>query len=376
MKSKRSAMPDRRVSTAFALLFALGAGMPANAELKGITGSGLYDFLIQTNCFAVAEQADTRTPYWIFDGTYPDNRVPLLAAGTAKGIVRTVDMADQVSFFSSNPAVVQTPAKIQAVGAIGGVPYQQTETYFTIKAPSRPTDVDITAEGSATSVIGTVARLGKPKRVTRHFRVYPPQKISSAAIAPAKTTYADGERLRIEVTLPWKIPFSTTTVVIGRPVYKNAGGHDVRAQFPEWKAANVYADKRLRVPPNSDKVSFEFVARFPSDVKMEPVGTIFRKASFTVPVALETDDYVPCPGLVTNPRSAEVRYAMQKRLDVDLDAKPASSLPSQIQQVPSIRPGSSPGGVPAPRDPLPSKPDPERDPDGKPTPRPKPGIRQ
>src|SRR5690606_10061815 len=160
-KLKCIARPGRMAPMTCALLCTLGTSLPAHAQLKGLTGSGLYDFLIQTNCFAVSEQADTRTPNWLCNGTYPDNRVPILAPGTAKGIVRTVDLADQVSFFSSNPAVVQAPAKIQAVGAIGGVPYQPTDVFFTIKAPSAPTNVDITAEGSATSVVGTVAQLGQ-----------------------------------------------------------------------------------------------------------------------------------------------------------------------------------------------------------------------
>lgn len=370
----RRRMKSKRIAMAL-LLLAPGIGGPAHAQLKGLTGSGLYDFLIQTNCFAVSAQADTRTPYWLFDGTYPDNRVPLLAAGTAKGIVRTVDLADQVSFSSSHPSIVQPPPKIQAVGAIGGVPYQPTEVFFTIKAPSRPTDVDVTAEGSATSVVGAVASLGQPKRVTRKFRVYPPQKISKAVIAPAKSAYADGERLRIEVTLPWSIPFSTAEVRIGQPVYKNASGQDVRAWLPEWKAGNGYAAKRLPVPPNGNKVTFEFAAGFPSDAKAEKVGPVIHQASFTVPVELTTDGY-SCPGLITNPRTAEVRYTVQKRLDVNLDARPAGALPGPVQQVPAIRPGSGTGGVPAPRDPLPAKPDPEPDPDGKPKPAPRPGIRQ
>ena len=183
MKYKNLTAVPGVIPLALALLVATSSSPPAHAQLKGITGTGLYDFLIQTNCFALSAQQDTRTPYWITDGTYPDNRVPLLATGTAKGIVRTVDLADQVKFFSSNPAVVQAPAVIQA---IGGVPYQPTDVWFTIKAPSRPMDVDVTAVSSVTSVIGAVAQLGQPKRVTRKFRVYPPQRISKAAIVPAR----------------------------------------------------------------------------------------------------------------------------------------------------------------------------------------------
>src|SRR5690606_3127393 len=111
------------------------------------------------------------------------------------------------------------------------------------------------------------------------------------AIVPAKTTYADGERLRIEVTLPWKIPFSTAEVVIGQPVYKGRQGNDVRARLPEWKTGNVYAAKRLRVPPNANKVSFEFVAAFPPDAQAEKVAPIIHQAAFTVPVELKVDDY-------------------------------------------------------------------------------------
>ena len=373
MKHRTPGGIRRAAPIALVLLLATGTSLPVHAQLKGVTGTGLYDFLIQTNCFALSAQQDTRTPYWITDGTYPDNRVPLLATGTAKGIVRTVDLADQVKFFSSNPAVVQAPAVIQAVGAIGGVPYQPTDVWFTIKPPSRPMDVDVTAVSSVTSVIGAVAQLGQPTRVTRKFRVYPPQKISKAAIVPARTTpYGDGERVRIDVTLPWRIPISTATVVIGQPVYTNTQGREVRARLPEWKVGNAFVEKRIAVPPNADRVSFEFVARFPSDAKVERVGPIGLNASFRVPVELTGEHYSPCPGLVTNPKSSEVSYRMAKRLDVELQAKPAIPRPSSVQQVPLPRPGSSDGGVPAPKDPLPSRPDPEPED----YPKPKPRIRQ
>src|SRR5690606_36001580 len=127
---------------------------------------------------------------------------------------------------------------------------------------------------------------------------------------------------------------------------------------------------------NDDKVSFEFVAAFPPDAQAEQVAPITHQASFTVPVELKVDDWSTCTGLVTNPRTAELRYTIQKRFDVDLEATPASPLPSPVQQPPRPPAGSSSGGVPAPRDPLPSKPDPEPDPDAKPKPRPRPGIRQ
>lgn len=375
MTLRRIASRGRLAPVTCALLCTAGTSLPAHAQLQGLTGSGLYDFLIQTNCFALSEQTNTRTPNWVFDGTYPDNRVPLLAPGTAKGIVRTVELADQVSFFSSNPAVIHAPNKIQAVGAIGGVRYQPTEVFFSIKTPSAPTNVDVTAEGSVTSVVGAVAQLGQPKRVTRKFRVYPPQKINRAALVPQKTTYQDGERLRIEVTLPWKIPISTAQVVIGQPVYKNANGIDVRAQLQEWRTGSAYAAKHLPVPPNSDKVSFEFVAQLPSDARMEQVGPTFRKASFKVPVELKVNA-ASCPELVTNPKTAEVRYEIQKRIDVNLEPKPTTMGPSQIQQSPLTLPGGSAGGVQAPRDPLPSKPDPEPDPDGQRSPRPGTVIRR
>lgn len=367
-------LPRRLLAPAALALLTVGAGLPADAQVKGLTGSGLYDFLIPTNCFALSEQANTRTPYWLTDGTYPDNRVPLLATGNAKGIIRTVDLADQVSFHSSNPGVIPAPAKIQAVGAIGGVNYQPTDVWFNVKAPARPTNVDITARGSASSVIGAVAQLGQAKSVTRRFRVYPPQKISKATIGPGKPApYVDGERLRVDVALPWRIPFSTATVVVEQPVYKDRNGRDVRARLPEWKAGNGYAAQRIPVPPNSNKVSFEFVARFPSDAAAERFGPMFLKTSFTMPVRLTTENHVPCSGLVANPKSAQLGYTMQRRLDVSLQAEPATSLPAPVQQVPRPRPGStSDGGVLAPRDPRPSKPDPE--PEG--YPRPKPGIRQ
>ncbi len=369
--NRHKLIPGRLVPVTLAVLAALGAGPPASAQLKGITGSGLYDFLIQTNCFALSEQQNTRTPWWVYDDTYPDNRVPLLAAGTAKGIVRTVDLPDQVTFLSSNPAVIKPPPKIQAVGAIGGVPYQQTDVYFTINAPSRPTDVDITAVGSSTSVIGAVASLGQAKRVERGFRVYPPQKIKSAAITPARTTpFGDGEKVRIDVDLAWKIPVATATVVIGQPVYENIHGQKVQARLPEWKFGYDYAENRYLVRPNIDKISFEFVARFPSDAKVERVGPIALNASFVVPVEITTEDYVGCPSLVTNPKTAEVRYRMSKRLDGDLQAKPTLPGPTTtIQQAPSLRPGSSVDGVPAPRDPKPSKPDPEPEKYPRPKPR-------
>ncbi|HEX2139528.1 MAG TPA: hypothetical protein VHG33_07445 [Woeseiaceae bacterium] len=367
-------LPGRLPAPAALALLTIGAALPAEAQVNALTGSGLYDFLIPTNCFALSEQADTRTPYWLSDGTYPDNRVPLLATGNARGIVRTVDLADQVSFHSSNPRVIPAPAKIQAVGAIGGVNYQPSDVWFTVKAPSRPTNVDITAQGSVNSVIGAVAQLGQAKRVTRKFRVYPPQKISKATIGPEKPApYADGERLRIDVALPWKIPVSTATVVIGQPVYKDRNGRDVRARLPEWKAGSTYTAKRIAVPPNGNKVSFDFVARFPSDAASERLGPMLLKTSFVVPVQLTTENHVPCTGLVTNPKSAQVGYTMQRRMDVSLQAKPATSLPAPIQQAPLPRPATgSGGGVPAPRDPLPSRPDPE--PEG--YPKPKPGIRQ
>lgn len=369
MMLTRTDRPRRLIQSAFALLLIIAAGLPANAQGISITGGGLYDFLIQTNCFAASAQADTRTPYWISDGTYPGNRVPLLATGTAKGIIRTIDLPDQVSFISSNPAVIPPPAKIQAVGAIGGVNYQPTDVYFTVNAPSRPTDVDITAVGPTKSIVGAVVDLGQAKRVTRKFRVYPPQKISKATIAPTKPApYIAGERLRVEVALPWKIPFSTTTVVIGRPVYKNRGGSTVSAALPEWKNGAYFQPKRIAVPPNTDKVSFDFVARFPSDAAVERLGPMSVKTSLAVPVQLTTENYVPCPGLVANPRSVEISYSMQKRIDVNLEAKPATPLPAPGQAVP-LPGGSSEGGVLAPRDPLPSKPDAEPQVYPKPEPR-------
>lgn len=355
-----------------AIALLMGTALPAQAQLKGLTGSGLYDFLVQTNCVALSEQQDTRTPDWITDGTYPNNRVPLLAAGMAQGIVRTVDLPDQVKFFSSNPAVIEAPAKIQAVGAIGGVPYQPTDVFFTVNASSRPRDVDITAVSSTTTVIGAVARLGQPTRVTRKFRVYPPQRISKAATVPArKRTYEDGEQVRIEVILPWRIPISTATVVIGRPVYQNAQGEEVRAYAAEWREGNAYhREKRIAVPPNTNKVTFEFTAEFPSDAKVKRVTPIDLNTSFVVPIQLTSEHHARCPGLITDPMAAEVSYSVHKRLNVSLQAKPA--LPRPVQQVPLARPGSSEDGVPAPRDPLPSKPDPEPEDH----PQPKPGIRQ
>ena len=347
----------------------MGAAVPAKAQVH-ITGSGLYDFLIQTNCFAVSAQANTRTPSWITDGTYPDNRVPLLASGTTEGIVRTVDLADQVSFFSSNPAVIPPPAKIQAVGAIGGINYQPTNVHFTIKAPSRPTNVDITAKGSVNSAIGTIAQLGQAKSVTRKFRVYPPQKISKATIGPAKAApYAAGERLRIDVTLPWKIPFSTATVVIGKPLYQNRSGNTVSANLPEWKNGSSHHPKLITVPPNTNKVSFDFVAQFPSDAAVESLGQLAYKTSLVVPVQLRTENH-QCSGLVTNPRSAEIGYTVQKLRA--LPTRPATSpalAPVQQAPLPQTGSGSAEGGVLAPRDPLPGKPDAE--PENRPKPRPR-----
>lgn len=381
MKINRyTAIAYRLIPLALALLV-MGAAPPVKAEtyIKGFMGSGLYDFLIQTNCYAVSAQSDTRTPDWISDGTYPNNRVPLLAAGTSTGIVRTVDLADQVTFFSSNPAVMPPPPKIQAVGAIGGVGYQPTKVYFTINAPSRPTNIDITAQSSVNSVVGTVAQLGQPKRVTRKFRVYPPQRISKTTLGPAKPApYSEGERLRIDVTLRWKIPFSTTTVVIGQPVYKNKTGHTRSAKLPEWETGGGFHEpKRISVPPNTNKVSFDFVARFPSDAAVERMGPLSVRTLFAVPVQLTTEDFLPCPGLVTSPKSAEIKYAMQRR-NAYMNTSPASShMPSSpIQQAPLPRPsGSTGGGVVAPRDPLPAKPDAEPDDYPKPRPRPRPRPR-
>lgn len=376
MIKRTSGDPGRLLAAAAFALLTIGAGgVPAEAQVavplvKELTGGGLYDFLIQTNCFAMSAQSDTRTPYWLFDETYPDNRVPLFATGNAKGIVRTINLADQVSFFSSNPAVVLPPAKIQAVGAIGGVMYQPTDVWFAVKAPSRPVDIDITAVGSTNSVAGAVAQLGQAKRMTRNFRVYPPQKISKATIGPNKQgLYTDGERLRIEVTLPWKIPVSTVTVAIGQPVYKDRNGADVSARLPEWKANGGYMPKRISVPPNSNKVSFEFVARFPSNAAVKQFQAVFLTTSFSVPVVLKSESGA-CPGLVTNPASVQVRYGMQKPSNVGLQANPAVNLPAPVQQVPLARPGSgSSGAVPAPKDPLPSKPDPEPENYSKPKPR-------
>jgi hypothetical protein len=338
----RTDLPRRLIQAALALLVTLGAGLSAHAQGISITGGGLYDFLIQTNCFAVSAQANTRTPSWISDGTYPGNRVPLLATGTAKGIIRTIDLPDQVSFISSNPAVIPPPPKIQAVGAIGGVKYQPTDVYFTIKSPSRPTDVDITAVGPTKSIVGAVVDLGQPKLVKRKLRVYPPQKISKATIGSAKAApYSAGNQLRIDVTLPWKIPFSTTTVVVGKPLYQNRGGYTVSLNLPEWKDGSHHQPKMIDVPPNTNKVSFDFVAQFPSDAAVESLGQLAFKTSLVVPVQLKTR--VPsCAGLVIDPSSVEVRYTMQKRR------------------------------VLAPKDPLPSKPDAEPE---KP-PKPRPRIRQ
>lgn len=361
-------MTGRLGRLALALLI-MGAGLPANAQyVKGVTGAGLYDFLIPTNCFAVSAQSNTRTPYWLTDGTYPDNRVPLLATGTSTGIVRTVDLADQVSFLSSNPAVIPPPAKIQAVGAIGGVGYQPTNVNFRIQEPARPTDVDVTAVGSVNSVIGMASRLGQPKRVVRKFRVYPPQKISKATIAPAKPApYKEGERLRVDVALPWKIPFSTTTVVIGMPVYKNVGGSAVSARLPEWKTSSgTYLPRQIDVPPNANTVGFEFAARFPSDAAVERLAPVTVQASFSVPVQLKTH----CQGLTTNPTSVDISYKMQKSMN--MPTQPATSpAPSPVQQAPLQQPGnaSAEGGVLAPRDPLPTKPDAE--PENYPKPRPR-----
>lgn len=366
-------IPRRLVRPALALLLTIGAGLPANAQGISITGGGLYDFLIQTNCFAVSAQQDTRTPYWISDGTYPGNRVPLLATGTAKGIVRTIDLPDQVSFISSNPAVIPPPPKIQAVGAIGGVKYQPTDVYFTIKTPSRPTDIDIIAVGPTKSIVGAVVDLGQPKRVKRKFRVYPPQRISKAIIGPAKASpYTVGERLRIDVTLPWKIPFSTATVVIGKPLYQNRSGNTVGANLPEWKSGSSYRPKLITVPPNTNNVSFEFAAQFPSDAAIESLGQLAYKTSLVVPVQLRTENH-QCSGLVTNPKSAEISYTVQKRRE--LPTRPATSpalAPVQQAPLPQEGGGSAEGGVLAPRDPLPSKPDAE--PENRPKPRPR--IRQ
>lgn len=364
MKLETPGRMRKPLMTLMLAMTTMGAGMPAASQvavprIPELTGGGLYDFLIQTNCFALSAQADTRTPHWVFDNTYPDNRVPLLASGSAKGIVRTIDLADQVTFTSSKPAVIQTPGTIQAVGAIGGVPYQQTDAYFTIKAPAAVTDVDITAQGSVNSLVGTAVNLGQPKRVTRKFRVYPPQRIKAATLSPSRPApYREGERLRIDVTVPWKIPISTATVVIGQPMYKNANGQDVRAGLPEWQVGSTFGEKRIPLAPNSDRVSFEFVARFPANAAVEKVAPTIIKTSLVVPVQLTTDTYVPCPDLVTQPRTAEVRYSMQKALTTNVQAAPATSLPAGIS-------GIRPTQVPLPDDsaevkePLPTKPDAE-----------------
>lgn len=373
MFKRTSDLPGRLFAPAAFALLTAGGGLPAHAQVQALTGSGLYDFIIPTNCIALSEQENTRTPYWVSDGTYPGNRVPLLATGNAKGIVRTVDLADQVTFFSSNPAVILPPAKIQAVGAIGGIKYQPTDVWFTVKAPSRPTNIDITAVGSVNSAIGAVSRLGQDKRVTRKFRVYPPQSISKMTLGPVTSTpYADGARLRVDVNLRWKIPVSTATVLIGQPVYKDRNGRNVRADLPEWKTGSTYAPQRIAVPPNGNQVSFEFVARFPSDAAVERFGPLGVKTSLTVPVQLVTENHVPCTGLVTNPKSAQVGYTMQRRINASLQADPAVTLPAPIQQAPLARPrpgSSSDGGVLAPRDPLPSKPDAEPETYPKPKPR-------
>lgn len=372
MFKRFSDLPRRLVAPAALALLTTGAGLPAHAQMQALTGSGLYDFIIPTNCIALSEQENTRTPYWVSDGTYPGNRVPLLATGNAKGIVRTVDLADQISFFSSNPAVILPPAKIQAVGAIGGIKYQPTDVWFTVNAPSRPTNIDITAVGSVNSAIGAVSRMGQAKRVTRKFRVYPPQSISETTLGPATATpYGDGARLRVDVNLRWKIPVSTATVVIGQPVYKDRNGRNVRADLPEWQAGSTYAPQRIAVPPNRNKVSFEFVARFPSDAAVERFGPLSLKTSLIVPVQLVTENHVPCMDLVTNPKSAQVGYTMQRRMNASLQAKPGATLPAPVRPAPLARPrpGSSSDGVLAPKDPLPAKPDAEPEDYPKPGPR-------
>lgn len=370
MTLKRIAIDRRWAPAACAVLAAFGAALPAHAQVTigpSLTGGGLYDFLIQTNCIYLQEQTDTRTPFWAFSGPYPDGRVPLFGPGTARGYVRTIDLADQITWESSQPTIIPPPPKIQAVGAIGGVKYQQTEVFFTIKTPSRITDVDITAVGSVDSVTGAAVKLGQPTRVTRKFRVYPPQKISKVTLSPTKQFYADGDRLRIEVELAGKIPYSTTKLYVRQPQYKNTNGGTNNQQLPEWQGANNLGEKAIDVPENATKVAFEFVARFPSSARVEQASPMYQRTSLTIPVQLKSASS-SCPELVTNPTTEEVRYDMVRPLNADFGAKPASSLPVPVQ--PAV-PNTS---IPAPRDPLPTRPDPQPDPSGK-SPGPAPRIR-
>lgn len=301
-------------------ILVIGGGMPGHAQ-NPVTGGGMYDFLIQTNCFVVRKQQDTGTPSWISDGTYPENRVPLLAAAPATGIVRTVDLPDQIAFFSSHPTVVVPPPKVQAVGAIGGVPYQPTNVPITVKSPRQPTDVTVTAQGSRTSVVGSAIQLGQPKRVERKFRVYPPQAFKSAVLAPVKTVpYTRGERLRIDLRLAWKIPFATTVVEVRLPTYTTTKGETRSAQLPEWKHGSGYVPKRLTVMPNTDQVAFEFAAPFPPDASAQKLGPAAVQTSLVVPIRL-VSEAPACPGLAGNPRSSDVTVRVQQPL-ANLPARP------------------------------------------------------
>ena len=359
MESKRCTTFVR--ATATGLLCVASAPAPAD-YLQGVTGSGLYDFLIKTNCFALPEQQDTRTPYWLIDNTYPGNRIPVFSPGQARGYIRTVDIADQIIFFSSNPAVIPPPPKLQAVGAIGGVRYQQTQVFFDISnLVQRPTDITITAQGTITSVVSAATRLGKPKTSTADLRVYPPQTIKSAALAPARTTaYAEGEQVTLNVGLAWKMPVATTYVEIGMPEYQTAAGGKFVARLEPWHSGTTYGSKRIDIGPNVTSASLSFTVPFPKDAAVQRLSPVTLATSLTIPVRLHSASRT-CPELAANPSPHTVVIRVQKMLQMP---KPQSStpLPTQaIQQAP-IAPmtsdGSS-GGTPAPRPALPTKPDAE-----------------
>ncbi|HEX7035194.1 MAG TPA: hypothetical protein VF210_05440 [Pseudomonadales bacterium] len=312
---------------------AIAAGIclaASSAPVAAIVGGGLYDFIVQTNCVFVEEQQDTRTPYWARE------RIPVFGAANARGYVRTVDQPDIIDFTSSDPAVVPAPPRLQAIGAIGGVGYQQTEVTLTIKAPNSPRDVTITAKGQPKLDIGTVTRLGQGASDTMKLRVYPPQSIASVSLSPTPPPggYRDGERVTVTVRLAQKHPLPTSRIVVDQPTYETAAGGRRTAPIRGWSSSGGQGPKELTVAGNRDTITFSFETRFPEDAKTSRLSSPAAPltTALTMPVRIQSSS-PNCPNIVKSTSAKTLTIPMQKPVPI-----PVLQKESPAPVLPSIRP--------------------------------------
>lgn len=307
-----------------------GLCLAATAPGSAIVGGGLYDFIVQTNCVYVAEQQDTRTPYWALE------RVPVFGAASARGYIRTVDQPDVIDFTSSDPSVVPAPPRLQAIGAVGGVKYQQTQLTIQIKAPSSPRDVTLTAKGQPKFDVGTATRLGQGASDTMKLRVYPPQAIASVDLSPTPLPggYRDGERITVTIRLAQKHPLPTSLIVVERPTYETATGERRAAAISNWSGGSAQGAKQFSVAGNQNSITFSFDARFPDDAKTSRGSSPAAPytTSLTMPVQIRASSQ-SCPNIVKAASAKTVTIPLQKPVSL-----PNLQKESPLPVVPTIRP--------------------------------------